>query len=164
MTSSRVVVAAVAVLLAVAAVDAIRSDGGGREEPARAERTGYRIDLQSSRDATSLPVRTLRRAFPGPTPSILAVSKVAVAPDDVAAVALSHVPGGDRRSRAAIELWDGNSLLRAFAVPPGSFSLGMWFVDGGDAIATIGWDERARLYDRDGRRLEGNAYFAYETG
>ena len=162
MTSNRVVVAAVAVVVAVAAVDAVRSNG--RETSARDSRDGYRIDLASSRPGTWLPPAKLRRAFPDPDPPTIAVSKVAVAPDETAAVAVSHVAGAGNRSRAAIELWDGDTLLRSFAVPIGSFSLGMWFSDGGGEIVTIGWDERAHVYDRSGRRLGDNAYFAFETG
>jgi hypothetical protein len=53
--------------------------------------------------------------------------------------------------------------VRSFAVPVGSFSLGLWFADEGNAIATIGADGRGYLYDRDGRAVRGRAYFAYET-
>jgi hypothetical protein len=48
-------------------------------------------------------------------------------------------------------------------VQPGSLARGLWFA-AGDAIATIGWDERGYLYDLDGRPIRGAAYFAYETG
>ena len=163
MNSGRVIVAVVAVLVVVAAIDALRSDGS---EAAPAPRqSGYVIDISSSRSGTWLPAETLRDAFPRPRPRSVAISKVAVAPDEVVAVALSYVPGGDARSRAAIELWDGDTFVRAFSVPSGSFSLGMWFAgEGAEAIATIGWDERGHLYDREGRSLRGNAYFAYETG
>lgn len=161
MTSSRVVVTAIAALALVAAVDGVRS--GGRAEPGPRARDGFRIDLESSRAGTQIPVASLRRAFPGPPPARVAVSKVAVAPDGVVAVALAYVPGGTRTSRAAIELWDGGRLLRAFHVPLGSFSLGLWFAAGGQAITAVGWDERAHVYDREGRRLGGHAYVAYET-
>ncbi len=161
MTSGRVIVAAVVVLVAVAGFDAVRSDG--RRDPTPDTRRGYVIDLTTSRAGTWLPPATVRRAFPRPTPKSIAISKVAVA-DDVTAVAVSHVPGGEEPARAAIEVWEGEELRSAFSVPVGSFSLGMWFADDGDAIATIGWDERGYLYDRLGRKLRGEAYFAYETG
>ena len=67
-------------------------------------------------------------------------------------LAVSHVPG-NRPPRAAIELWRGEQHLRSFSVQPGSFAGGLWFA-GGDAIATIGWDERGYLYDLNGRPLE----------
>jgi hypothetical protein len=161
MTSGRAVVAAVALVVLVAAVDGVRT--GGSEPPRRPPRDGFRIDLESSRNGTSVPVRRLLAAFPGHSPERVAVSKVAVAPDDVVAVGLSYVPG-DRAARAAIEVWDGERLVNAFPVRVGSFSLGLWFTDGGEAIATIGWDERAHVYDRTGRPLGDNAYFAYATG
>jgi hypothetical protein len=160
-SSGRAAVVAVAVLVVVAGVDAVRS--GAPERERTPTRDGYRIDLASSRRHTNVPLARLLRAFPGRAPDDVAVSKVAVASDDVVAVALSYVPG-DRPSRAAIELWHGRRLLNAFAVPVGSFSLGLWFAGDGDAIATIGWDERARVYDRRGTPLGGDAYFAYATG
>ncbi len=164
MSSTHAVVGAVALLVLVAAADAMRNRGAeSRSARAPQAREGFRIDLESSRRSAPQPVRRLREAFPGRAPASLAVSKVAMAPDEVFAVALSYVPG-DRASRAAIELWDGDRLVRAFRVPVGSFSLGLWFADGGNAIATIGWDERAHVYDRRGRRLGDDAYFAYETG
>jgi hypothetical protein len=154
---NRVVVAAVVLLVLVVAIDALR-DGGGDGFA----RDGYRIDLASAREGTGLPVSALREAFPGFTPDSVAISQVAVAPDDVVAVGLSHVPG-NRPAQAAVELWDGERLLNAFAVDPGSFSRGLWFAGEGRAIASVGWDGRGYLYDRDGRPLRGEAYFAYET-
>jgi hypothetical protein len=158
-TWNRIVVVGVLVLAAVVVVDAVRQRGA--DEPRAAER-GLLIDIASSRQGTGIPVATLRRAFPRPEPASLAVSKVATASDGVVAVGLSHVPGRER-ARAAIELWDGEELVHAFAVPVGSFSLGLWFADDGAAVATIGADGSGYLYDRDGRPLEGRAYFAYET-
>ena len=164
MTSNRAVVAGVAILAVVALVDALRSEPPptSRAQPAR---RGYLIDLESSRPGADVPRAWLRRAFPGADPATLAVSKVAVAPnDEVVAVAVSHVPGGGRRARAAIELWNGDRVVRSFAVAPGSFSLGLWFADEGRALATIGWNERGYVYDRSGHTLPQDAYFAYETG
>jgi hypothetical protein len=154
---NRVVVAAVALLVLVVAVDALRD--GGDDASAHGD---YRIDLMSAREGTWLPVSKLREAFPRFTPDSVAVSQVAVAPDEVVAVALSHVPG-NRSAQAAVELWEGDELLSAFAVEPGSFSRGLWFAAEGRAIATIGVDGRGYLYDRDGGTIRGTAYFAYET-
>jgi hypothetical protein len=166
--SGHVVVAAVAALVVVAAADAVRN-GAPAGTPTTTGETGARrgqvlVDLASSRERTSLPKARLLAAFPGLHPRQAAVSRVAVAADDVVAVALSHVPVGEGRSRAAIELWRGRELVRAFAVPVGSFSFGLWFADGGRTIATIGWDEQGRVYSRDGARVDAQPYFAYETG
>ena len=156
---NRLVVAAIVLLGAVVVVDAAR-----REEPeARSELGDYRIDLASSRDGTWHPFPMLRDAFPGRRPSSLAVSKVAIAPDETVAVGVLHVPG-DLPAAAAIQLWEGERLVDAFSVPAGSFSRGLWFADEGRVIAAVGWDGRGYVYDRDGKRLEGTAYFAYETG
>lgn len=160
MNWNRVVVGAIAVLAAVVVYDALQRDG----EPVRRDTSdGYRIDLASARDRSPLPVTLLRTAFPGARPASLAVSKVAIDADGMVAVGVSHVPG-NRPPTAAIELWRDETNLRSFSVPPGSFSRGLWFAGGDDAIATIGWDDRGYLYDRNGKPLSGDAYFAYETG
>jgi hypothetical protein len=156
---NRIVVAAIVVLALVVVYDALHSD----DEPVRRDSFGdYRIDLASSRAGSPLPISRLRAAFPGQRPDSLAVSKIAVDPDGMVAVGVSHVPG-NRPATAAIELWRGETHLRSFPVEPGSFAGGLWFA-GGDAIATIGWDERGYLYDQNGRPLSGTAYFSYETG
>lgn len=160
MISNRVVVAAILLLGLVAAVDAVRSDGGADD---RRGDDSFRIDLASSRDATWHPVSILRDAFPGRRPTSLAVSKVAVAPDETVAVGVSHVPG-NQPAAAAIQLWDGDRLVRAFGVPAGSFARGLWFADEGRLVAAIGWDGRGYLYDRDGKPVAGTEYVAYETG
>jgi hypothetical protein len=157
--ANRLAVAAVAVLGLVVVADALRSRTGDAAPPPPSRLV---IDLASSRATTSHPPAMLAAAFPGRRPESLAVSKVAVAPDDLVAVGVSHVPG-DRRATAAIELWAGNELVRAFRVPAGSFSRGLWFAGGGEAIATIGWNGRGYLYDRDGGALDATAYVAYET-
>ena len=161
MTANRVAVAVVVVLAAVAAADALRSGDTGPSAGAPA--TGYLIDLGSSRSGTSHPASRLREAYPGAAPSSLAVSKVAVAPDEVVAVGVSHVPG-DRPATAAVELWRGDELVGAFTVPAGSFSRGLWFAGKGAAIATIGWNGRGYLYDREGAPIDAVPYVAYETG
>jgi hypothetical protein len=157
---NRIVVGAIGVLALVVVYDALQGD----DEPVRRDAVGdYRIDLASSRDGSPLPVSLLRAAFPGQRPASLAVSKVAIDADGMVAVGVSHVPG-NRPATAAIELWRGETHLRSFSVQPGSFARGLWFARGNDAIATIGWDERGYIYDRNGRPLSGTAYFSYETG
>ncbi len=160
MNWNRIVVGAIAVLALVVVYDAVRSDG----EPVRRDTSGgYRIDLASARHESPLPVSLLRSAFPGRRPASLAVSKVAIDGEGLVAVGVSHVPG-NRPPTAAIELWRDETNLRSFSVPAGSFSRGLWFAGDDGAIATIGWDDRGYLYDRDGSPLSGDAYFAYETG
>jgi hypothetical protein len=158
--ANRLAVVAVAALGLVVVADALRSPA---EEASPRPQSRLVIDLQSSRATAPQSEGLLARAFPGRRPETLAVSKVAVAPDELVAVGVSHVPG-DRRAAAAVELWDGDELVRAFRVPPGSFSRGLWWAGEGEAIATIGWNGRAYLYDRDGVELRKNAYVAYETG
>jgi hypothetical protein len=160
MNWNRIVVAAIAVLAIVVVYDALRRD----DEPERTDAVGdYRIDLASARDGSPLPASLLLGAFPGRRPTSLAISKVAVDADGMLAIGVSHVPG-NRPPAAAIELWRGETNLRSFSVPPGSFSRGLWFAGDDGAIATIGWDDRGYLYDLNGRPLNGTAYFAYETG
>ena len=160
MIRNRLVVMALAALALVAGLDAVRSD-----VPPQPAATDERllIDLASSRAGTEIAPLALRRAFPGAEPSSLAVSKVAAAPDGLVAVAVSYVPGVER-ARAAVELWDGDRLVRAFAVPAGSFSRGLWFAGEGRAVAAIGWDGRSYVWSRDGAQLATDAYVAYETG
>jgi hypothetical protein len=157
--ANRLAVAAVAVLGVVVLADALRSR---TEDPAPSSPSRLVIDLESSRERTSHPEALLAAAFPGRQPDSLAVSKVAVARDDLVAIGVSHVPG-NRRAAAAVELWEGDELVRAFRVPPGSFSRGLWFAGDGEAIATIGWNGRSYLYDRDGVAIGKTAYVAYET-
>ena len=160
MNWNRVVVGASAVLAVVVVYDAVQGD----DEPESTDAVGdYRIDLASSRDGSPLPASLLLEAFPGRRPASLAISKVAVDADGMLAIGVSHVPG-DRPPAAAIELWRDEKNLRSFSVPPGSFACGLWFAGDDGAIATIGWDDRGYLYDLNGRRLRGTAYFAYETG
>lgn len=160
MIRNRLVVAALAALAVVAGLDAVRNDEPP-QRPAADER--LLIDLASSRDGTEIAPVELRRAFPGTEPSSLAVSKVAAAPDGLLAVGVSYVPGFER-ARAAVELWDGDRLVRSFAVPAGSFSRGLWFAGDGRAVAGTGWDGRSWVWSRDGARLATDAYVAYETG
>ncbi len=161
MTANRLVVAGLVVLAVVVVVDALRTEKP--RERSVVPSTALVIDLESSRDGTWHPISRLREAYPVGDPESLAVSKVAVADDDLVAIAVSHVPG-DRPASAAIELWRGEEFVRAFPVPAGSFSRGLWFAGEGEAIATIGWNGRGYLYDRDGASVDGSAYFAYVTG
>jgi len=159
-SANHVVVAAVALVAGAAVLDAVLN--GTPAEP-KVDRSGYLIDLASSREGTYLAADLLRAQFPGRRPRSLAVSKVAEAPDDTIAVGVSHVPG-NVPAKAAVELWRGEEPVRSFSVPAGSFARGLWFAGDGEVIATIGWNGRGYIYDRTGRPLRGSAYFAYETG
>jgi hypothetical protein len=158
MTANRIVVAAVALIALAAAFDAVR---GGESKGAQAELehpAALHIDLASATDEPSVAgARARSRAvFAG------VVAKSAVARDGTVALGISHIPG-DRPATAAVEIWRGERLLRAFRVPPGSFARGLWFTDAGP-VATIGWNGRGWLWSRGGRRLQRDTYFAYETG
>ena len=152
------IAAAVAVLVVAVALGELRNEDDGSRVTGE-----YRIDLDSARNGTWLPVSLLRESFPSPPePRSLAVTHVAVAPDETVAVAVSHVPGG-QPARGAIELWDGDRFVAAFAAEPSSFARGLWFTEDGEAIATIGADGRGRLYARNGRLIEATAYFAFDS-
>jgi hypothetical protein len=159
MTANRIVVAAVAFIALAAAFDAVR---GGESTAVRQQGfhrpAALHIDLASATDEPSVAgAREHSRAvFAG------VVAKSAVARDGTVALGISNITG-DRPATAAVEIWRGERLMRAFRVPPGSFALGLWFTDAGP-VATIGWNGRGWLWSRSGRRLQRDTYFAYETG
>jgi hypothetical protein len=158
MTANRIVVAAVALVALTAAFDSVRGGGSEGTQPAPDHPAALHIDLESATDEPSVAgARERSRAvFAG------VVAKSALARDGTIALGISNVPG-DRPPTAAVEIWRGERLLRAFRVPPGSFARGLWFTDAGP-VATIGWNGRGWLWSRGGRRLQRETYFAYETG
>ena len=159
MNWNRIVVGAIAVLAVVVVYDALQSD----DETVRRDTIGdYRIDLASSRDGSPLPASMLIEAFPGRRPARSPSRRSRSMRTERWPWACRMSPGtGHREPRSSC--WRGEKHLRSFSVQPGSFAGGLWFARG-DAIATIGWDERGYLYDLNGRPLSGTAYFAYETG
>lgn len=156
MTANRLVVVAVVLVALAAALDAVRGHVPERPQQLSARPTSLHIDLESATDEDVIARNRVFGAFEG------VISKRAVARDGVIAIGVSHVPG-DRPPAAAVEVWRAQRLVRTFHVPPGSFARGLWFTDTG-LIATIGWNGRGWLWSRQGRRLQRDTYFAYETG
>lgn len=155
MTANRIVVAAVALIALAAVFDAVRGDSQARVQATAP--AALHIDLASATDdpkAAGARERS-RAVFAG------VVAHSAIARDGTVALGISNVPG-DRPATAAVEIWRGERLLRAFRVPAGSFARGLWFTDTGP-VATIGWNGRGWLWTRQGRRLQRPTYFAYET-
>jgi hypothetical protein len=170
---TKLVVAAVFVIAAVALADVVR--GPGRERPAEPEAAGagpVRVALERgeagrfSIDGGYLGERVLRDgedylghrqiadAFPGLTgsDSIFDVRDVALAPNGTLVLAVIHFPA-TRPATAALELWRGRELVGAFGVLPGSLSGGLGFTaEGRLLIAAFSADgRRATLYDWAGR-------------
>jgi hypothetical protein len=109
-----------------------------------------------------LAAETIRRAFPGRSGGALNIAKLAVSEDRSVAIGLFRFPSQGPIG-AGIEVWAGDRLVGSFTVPAGSFSSGLWFADGGRALAAISWKGSAAVYDLRGRRLPGIPYVAYET-
>jgi hypothetical protein len=118
-----------------------------------------RVDAEGSR---YLAPETIRRAYPGPVDGALNIAKLAVSEDRSVAIGLFRLPAHGPIG-AGIEVWSGDRLVGAFEVPAGSFSSGLWFTDGGRALAAISWKGSAAVYDLQGRLLPGIPYVAYET-
>jgi hypothetical protein len=158
MNANRIVIAAVALVVLAAVADALRSEPRAQQQTTFARPAALHIDLATATDdPKDAAARERSRAvFAG------VVSHSAVAPDGTVALGISDVPG-DKPATAAVEIWRGERLLSSFRVPAGSFARGLWFTDAGP-IATIGWNGRGWLWSRQGRRLQRETYFAYETG
>jgi hypothetical protein len=179
--STALLLVAAGALATAAAVDAVRSRGAGAAAPPSSQVAGpkrWHVELNGPAgfaaagpglrtrvDADGgeyLTAQTIRRAFPGPATGSLNIAKLAVADDRSVAIGLFRFPPRGK-IRAAIEIWSGDRLVGAFSVPAGSFSSGLWFTDGGRALAAISWKGSAAVYDLQGRRLPGIPYVAYET-
>ena len=164
---TRFVIAAVGVLVAVAAVDAVRQRGERSPESRRPEArlTSWRIDRGPPpcrslvRDAcgryavTGGAVRrsgkpflgpaSLAAAFPGTTQGRVEAVRVADGHGDLLAVAVRGPAG-----RGAIEVWhDSGAIASAFPLAPGQFAGGLGFSPGGHLVATYDARGRATLYD-----------------
>ena len=175
--AARAVVVALALLVAVAALDAFRPgrDDAPRERVARSapEDTGpdAPLDLVPGRvgevraAGTYLRKRVVRDgrpylsedavadAFPLPLEGPFDIAHVAVAPDGTLVLAVyGFSPYG--RARGAIELWRGREPLGAFVVPSGSFGGGLAFSRDGELIATFGRSgDLSGVFDRRGREV-----------
>jgi hypothetical protein len=172
---TRVVVAAVAVLVAVAALDAVRHGVDGEPSPEarrpEARLTSWRIDRGPPpcrtlvRDACGRYVVTggavrrsgepflghdsLAGAFPSSPHGRVEAVRVADGHGDLLAVAVRDVAG-----RGAIEVWhDGGAVAGAFPLAPAEFAGGVGFSPGGHLVATYDARGRATLYDLRGNEV-----------
>ena len=168
---SRLVLAAVVVLAAIAAADAVRPDGKERAAPSAAAAAPARTTVQRA-SAGYLAVGTFMRkrvlrhgqqylsstsvdsAFPSPdVGEPFDISHLATAPDGTLALAVYRFPAKEP-AQAGIELWREGRLLGAFAVPPGAFGGGLGFADDGRLVATLLPDGHSViLFTRAGQRV-----------
>jgi hypothetical protein len=168
---SRAVIATVALLVVVAAADAIRQSSLVRDEPEAAtpvaRTTRWRIDRGPTPCRSLVPGACgryrvldgavtldeqlylgrgdLARAFPGNPAQPVGAFRVARAPDGALAVAVL-----DGRGRGALELWNALRPLAGFRVPAQSFRAGLGWSPAGDLVATYPRIGQPTLYDRNG--------------
>ena len=172
---TRVVVAAVAVIAVVAALDGVRKAVGGDETPAArrptARLTSWRIDrgpppcrslvpdacglyLVSGESVARsgrpfLDARLLADGFPRAPRGRVQALRVADGHGDLLAVAVRDMAG-----RGAIELWrDDGRFAGAFALHPAAFAGGLGFSPGGHLVAAYDERGRATLYDLRGNEV-----------
>ena len=171
---TRVVVAAVAVLVAVAAVDAVRQGSGEPSPEARgpeARLTSWRIDRGPPpcrslvRDACGryavrgggvrrsgepfLGARSLAGAFPRSPRGRVEAVRVADGHGDLLAVAVRDLAG-----RGAVEVWhDSGAVAAAFPLAPAQYAGGLGFSPGGHLVAAYDLRGRATLYDFRGNEV-----------
>jgi hypothetical protein len=170
---SRLVLAAVVVLVAVAAADALRPEEKDevvtRESAPASAQTVVR---HSTAGYLAVGVFTRKRvlrhgqeylsadaidaAFPtADHGEPFDISHLATAPDGTLALAVYRFPAKEP-VQAAIELWREGRLVGAFEVPAGSFSGGLGFAAEGDIVATLQSGGRSvLLFSRTGERLGG---------
>ena len=167
---TRLLLAAVVVLVAVAAADAIRPEGEERTvsaappaptaQPAvQRSSSGYlavgaltrKRVLHHGREYLSSEV--IDAAFPSlGSGEPFDISHLATAPDGTLALAIYRFPA-KQPVEAGVELWREGRLLAAFQVPPGSFGGGLGFADEGRLVATLFSDGHSvALFTRNGKR------------
>jgi hypothetical protein len=170
------VVAAVLVLAAAAAGDALRRVGAvesavapraqeiERDGPAEpgfvlAGEGAYEGDgrllhtrvLRSGREYLS--AEAVARAFPGADKGLIDILRVAAGPNGMLVLGVIRFPPG-RAAQSGVELWRGNRLVDAFLVEPGSFGGGLAFDRTGELMALFSPDGALRgVYDLSGRRF-----------
>ncbi len=168
---TRLVLAAVVVLVAVAAADALRPDAKERaiSEASNGAAASASIQRPSSGYVAVGPFtrkRVLRHgreylstasidaAFPSlETGEPFDISHLATAPDGTLALAIYRFPAKEP-VEAAVELWRDRRLLAAFPVPAGSFGGGLGFADEGRLVATLLSDGHSVvLFTRTGKRV-----------
>jgi len=168
---TRLLLAAVVVLVAVAAADAIRSQSKERAVSAAAgpsvaqasvhrSSSGYvavgaftrKRVLHHGREYLSS--ETIDDAFPNvESGEPFDISHLAAAPDGTLALAIYRFPA-KQPVEAAVELWRARRLLAAFPVPAGSFGGGLGFADEGRLVATLLSDGHSVvLFTRSGKRV-----------
>jgi hypothetical protein len=167
----RIVAVAVVALAAIAAADVIRGNASDERfvQPAhapaapaadlvRGDPRGYVADgplaqgrvLRGGREVLS--AERVRGAFPSaPREALFDIAQIAVAPDGTVVLGVVALPLFGP-SRAAIELWRGDSLVGSFPVPSGSFAGGLGFSRDGRVVGWLGDGSWAWLFDRAGRR------------
>ena len=172
---TRAVVAAIVVLVAAAAVDAVRQGLGEQRSPEarrpEARLTSWRIDRGPPpcrslvRDACGryavsggavrrsgepfLGARSLGAAFPRSPDGRVEAVHVADGHGDLLAVAVRDLAG-----RGAIEVWhDSGAVAAAFPLAPADFAGGLGFSPGGHLVAAYDAGGRATLYDLRGNEV-----------
>ena len=170
---TRLLLAAVVVLVAVAAADAIRpeskervvSEAPGRSaaEPAvQRSSSGYlavgaitrKRVLHHGREYLS--TEAIDAAFPSPeNGEPFDITHLATASDGTLALAIYRFPAKEP-VEAAVELWREGRLLAAFQVPAGSFGGGLGFAGEGRLVAMLLSDGHSVvLFTRSGKRVGG---------
>lgn len=168
---TRLLLAAVVVLVAVAAADAIRPEGRERTVSAAPAPSAAQSAVQgSSSGYVAVGAFTRKRvlhhgreylstaAIDAAFPSLESgepfdISHLATAPDGTVALAIYRFPA-KQPVEAAVELWRKGRLLAAFEVPAGSFGGGLGFADEGRLIATLLSDGHSVvLFTRTGKRV-----------
>jgi hypothetical protein len=168
---SRLVLAAVVVLVAVAAADAIRTESKERTVAEASDRTAVLTAVQRSSSGfvavgpftkkrvlrygkEYLSTESIDLAFPSlESGEPFDISHLATAPDGTLALAIYRFPA-KKPVEAAVELWQERELLAAFPVPPGSFGGGLGFAHEGRLVATLLADGHSVvLFTRSGKRV-----------
>lgn len=165
---TKLVVAAVLVLTAVAAADTIRPETAERAAPVSEgadERIHHPFASSGFAPAGSrlrnrvvfrgreyLSPDEIRRAFPARLPgAMFEIAHLAAAPDGTVVLAVYGFPaGGDPAD--AIQVWREGRLESSFLVHPGTFGGGIGFADKGRLIAALSPDGLVvKLFTRAGR-------------
>jgi len=168
---TRLLLAAVVVLVAVAAADAIRPDGQERTVSAAPGPAAPQTSVQRASsgyvavgDFTRkrvlrhgreyLSADAIDAAFPGvELGEPFDISHLATAPDGTLALAIYRFPA-KKPVEAGVELWREGRLVAAFQVPAGSFGGGLGFADEGRLVATLFPDGHSvALFSRAGKRV-----------
>ena len=168
---TRLLLAAIVVLVAVAAADAIRPESNERTISAVPGRFVSQPTVQRSSSGyvavgaftrkrvlhhgrEYLSSETIDAAFPSlESGEPFDISHLATAPDGTLALAIYRFPAKEP-VEAGVELWRDGRLLGAFQVPAGSFGGGLGFADEGRLVATLLSDGHSVvLFTRAGRRV-----------